>query len=139
MWFSEDISARLEKAISKRHLLKCVPRDLKNGMILGKLYKKVTITRWTIYTIFDHYIIAFDDLAANLAKNGPLSENPYVMGKTFSYGDITIGAVLYTLATSYPNEWENIRKWNDGRWALLSIKCSTLVTETWLGHSCNTK
>ncbi|GJJ15329.1 hypothetical protein Clacol_009605 [Clathrus columnatus] len=57
-----------------------------------------------------------NELAVSLDKNGPLMDNPYAMGKIFSYADITIASALYTYSTTYPTEWEKMCKWNGGRW-----------------------
>ncbi|GJJ15331.1 hypothetical protein Clacol_009607 [Clathrus columnatus] len=70
-----------------------------------------------------------DELATNLDKNGPVGDHPYVMGDIFSYSDITVASALYTISTIYPTEWENIRKWNGGRWGGLLNKCSALITQ----------
>lgn len=75
-------------------------------------------------------IIAFNELAVILDKNGSADQNPYVMGKTFSYADIAISTALYTFRKHFPAEWEDVSKWNNGRWGLLAEKCSAFATET---------
>ncbi|XP_006456491.1 hypothetical protein AGABI2DRAFT_195590 [Agaricus bisporus var. bisporus H97] len=48
------------------------------------------------------------------------SSGPYFMGETVTFADFVVGGVLYALELVFgesSEEWKDISKWNDGRWA----------------------
>ncbi|KIJ52624.1 hypothetical protein M422DRAFT_156323 [Sphaerobolus stellatus SS14] len=53
-------------------------------------------------------------VAAILDRNG--DESVFVMGKIPSFADIVIATALHKIASFTPRDWEEVCKWDGGRW-----------------------
>ena len=54
-------------------------------------------------------------IASLIDKDGAES-GPFVMGNTVSFVDFALASMVEAALAIIPEQWEEIKKWNDGRW-----------------------
>ena len=57
-------------------------------------------------------------IASLMDKNGGES-GPFVMGNTVSFIDFTIASTLEAVVAIISEQWDEIKKWDGGRWEAL--------------------
>lgn len=52
------------------------------------------------------------------------TDGPFMMGSTVSYADFVIVSLMETAVYIIPDQWEEIKQWDGGRWAKLRDDCA---------------